>query len=238
MLQKHQIRKLHTCSSAITTRRSVVVSAAKDTKQPKRGFGAVKQEKVVKDGCPCGSGKYYKECCKPRHTGAEIASTVEETVRARFSAILKKDVSYLLKTTHPDFHSFMYGTEPGAALRTLQDDLWNTCDHYEYSNLKIYSVQPGDQPDEQLAVFQYTVYDKRTPLIDEQGNKVRKVQVEQSRFKQEAVGKLWLFADCKVVEVPEALAKVAELQAKDMAASQQAQRQQAQGHQQDASGQQ
>jgi hypothetical protein len=93
---------------------------------------------------------------------------------------------------------------------------------YEYSNLKMHSVQPGDQPDEELAVFQYTVYDKRTPLIDDQGNKVRKVQVEQGRFKQEAASNIWLFADCKLVEVPEALAKVAEQQAKDMAANKQA----------------
>jgi hypothetical protein len=80
-------------------------------------------------------------------------------------------------------------------------------------------VQPGEQPDEAYAVFQYTVYDLRTPLIDDQGNKSRKVQIEQSRFLQDPDTKLWRFADYKLVEVPEALARTAELQAKDMAAA-------------------
>jgi hypothetical protein len=55
-----------------------------------------------------------------------VAPSVEATIRARFSAILKKDISYLLKTSHPDLHTFMYGSEPGQSLRQLQDDLWNT----------------------------------------------------------------------------------------------------------------
>jgi uncharacterized protein YchJ len=67
-----------------------------------------------------------QKCCKPYHTGAAAAPTVEATIRARFSAILKKDISYLLKTSHPDLHTFMYGSEPGQSLRQLQDDLWNT----------------------------------------------------------------------------------------------------------------
>jgi uncharacterized protein YecA (UPF0149 family) len=60
MLHKHQTNRFNTFRSAATSRRGVLVSAAKDTKQPKKGFGAVKQEKIVKDGCPCGSGRYYK----------------------------------------------------------------------------------------------------------------------------------------------------------------------------------
>lgn len=69
---------------------------------------------------------HLQKCCKPYHTGAVASPNVEATIRARFSAILKKDISYLLKTSHPDLHSFMYGSEPGQALRQLQDDLWNT----------------------------------------------------------------------------------------------------------------
>jgi hypothetical protein len=46
---------------------------------------------------------------------------------------------------------------------------------------------------------------------------VPQVQIEESRFTRE--DGLWLFTDYKLVEVPEALAKTAELQAKDMAAA-------------------
>lgn len=83
----------------------------------------------------------------------------------------------------------------------------------------MHQVQPGDQPDEQWAVFQYAVYDLRTPYIDDQGNKSRKVQIEQSKFIRDADDGMWKFAEYKMVEVPEALARAAEMQAKDMAAA-------------------
>eukprot|EP00879_Flechtneria_rotunda_P021975 GHRR01023175.1.p1 GENE.GHRR01023175.1~~GHRR01023175.1.p1 ORF type:complete len:193 (+),score=28.16 GHRR01023175.1:430-1008(+) len=125
-------------------RKSIIVSAAKGASNGKpssKGFGAAKPQKLgAKDTCPCGSNLRYKECCKSIHTGVTLAPSVEATVKARFSAILKKDVSFLLQSTHPDFHTFHYGTEPGGALRALQDDLWNTVEHYEYDNLKILKV--------------------------------------------------------------------------------------------------
>jgi uncharacterized protein YchJ len=65
---------------------------------------------------------------------------VEDTVRARFSAILTRDVSYLVKSTAPAFHSFHYGGEPGASTAQLTEDMQNTVDNYEYSALKIREV--------------------------------------------------------------------------------------------------
>lgn len=67
-------------------------------------------------------------------------------MRARFSAILKKDVSYLIKSTSPHFHSFHYGGEPGASLSQLQEDMQSTVDNFEYSNLKIREVGQWAQP--------------------------------------------------------------------------------------------
>jgi hypothetical protein len=37
-------------------------------------------------------------------------------------------------------------------------------------------VQAGGSPDESTVVFQYTVYDKRKPALDDNGNKMRKVR--------------------------------------------------------------
>lgn len=87
------------------------------------------------------------------------------------------------------------------------------------SLLLLPQVVPGDTEDEAIAVFQYAVYDKRTPLLDDAGNKARKVQVEQARFLRAGDDGGWQFVDVKLVEVPEALAKVAEQQARDMAAA-------------------
>jgi hypothetical protein len=41
-------------------------------------------------------------------------------------------------------------------------------------------VRNGETPDEATAVFQYTVYDKRKPLVDDQNNKMRKVRPVQA----------------------------------------------------------
>lgn len=40
----------------------------------------------------------------------------------------------------------------------------------------VLQVRNGETPDEATAVFQYTVYDKRKPLVDDQNNKMRKVR--------------------------------------------------------------
>lgn len=48
-----------------------------------KGFGAAKKsagdKKAAKEGCPCGSGKSYKQCCKQLHSGAAVAPSVEDT---------------------------------------------------------------------------------------------------------------------------------------------------------------
>lgn len=215
-------------------RRLVVAAAAaaKGKAPPKKsakGFGAAKpaeQAGPLRDGCPCGAKAHYKSCCKPFHTGAAVPPTVEATVRARFSAILKKDVSFLLRSTHAHFIEAWAPDEPDAtaALRKLQDDLWNTVEHYTYTNLRIRGVEPSERhPDEeQVATFSYTLYDERTPLIDDAGNKARKVITEQSTFIKNPDSGLWQLAEARTVEVPESFARAAEQQAKDMAAAQQA----------------
>ncbi|KAF8072578.1 hypothetical protein HT031_000238 [Scenedesmus sp. PABB004] len=206
-------------------RRVAAAAAGKGAGKGGKGFGAAKPAAGgaanPADGCPCGSGKSYKQCCKPLHAGSAAAPSVEATIRARFSAILKKDVSYLLKTTHPTFHAFQYGTEPGAALERLSDDLHNTVENYEYSALKVRNVEVNeDDSDEALALFQYAVYDLVKPLLDDQGQKARQVQIEKSRFLRDGAGdKLWRFADYQLATVPEAFARVAAAEQRDMAAA-------------------
>lgn len=40
-------------------------------------------------------------------------------------------------------------------------------------------MRKAEDPNDATVVFQYTVFDKRTPLLDDQGNKVRKVTGER-----------------------------------------------------------
>lgn len=48
--------------------------------------------------------RFYKGCCKPYHSGANVAPTLEATIRARFCAVPKKEVAYLVQTCHPGAH--------------------------------------------------------------------------------------------------------------------------------------
>lgn len=53
------------------------------------------------DPCPCGSGRPYSACCGALHTGARLAETPEELMRSRYSAYVRRDGDYLLRTWHP-----------------------------------------------------------------------------------------------------------------------------------------
>ncbi len=48
--------------------------------------------------CPCGSGKIFGDCCDPILTGARLASTPEELMRARFTAHFVQDWLFVHNT--------------------------------------------------------------------------------------------------------------------------------------------
>ena len=51
--------------------------------------------------CPCGSSLNYEQCCGIYHAGA-LPETTEQLMRSRYSAFVKCDVEYLLRTQHKD----------------------------------------------------------------------------------------------------------------------------------------
>ncbi len=50
--------------------------------------------------CPCGLSQAYEACCGRYHSGA-AAPTAEALMRSRYSAFVKGDTGYLLRTWHP-----------------------------------------------------------------------------------------------------------------------------------------
>jgi SEC-C motif-containing protein len=46
-------------------------------------------------GCPCGSGRTYGECCEPVLQGGRVPATAEELMRARFVAHVANDFRFL-----------------------------------------------------------------------------------------------------------------------------------------------
>ena len=48
--------------------------------------------------CPCGVGASYLQCCAPLHLGQRPARSPEELMRSRYSAFVKQDAAYLLRS--------------------------------------------------------------------------------------------------------------------------------------------
>ncbi|MFH9007826.1 YchJ family protein [Streptomyces afghaniensis] len=51
--------------------------------------------------CPCGLPQAYEACCGRYHSGSAAAPTAEALMRSRYSAFVKGDAGYLLRTWHP-----------------------------------------------------------------------------------------------------------------------------------------
>ncbi len=53
---------------------------------------------MKKEKCPCGSKKYFDECCGLYISGKFIPKTPEALMRSRYSAYTRGDVDYIQKT--------------------------------------------------------------------------------------------------------------------------------------------
>ncbi|WP_099052773.1 YchJ family protein [Streptomyces glaucescens] len=56
---------------------------------------------VGRTPCPCGLAQTYDACCGRFHRGTESAPTAERLMRSRYSAFVRRDEAYLLRTWHP-----------------------------------------------------------------------------------------------------------------------------------------
>jgi len=66
-----------------------------------------------KPSCPCGLAETYEECCGRFHRGEAAAPTAESLMRSRYSAFVKRDEEYLLRTWHPRTRPPRVDFDPG-----------------------------------------------------------------------------------------------------------------------------
>ncbi len=50
--------------------------------------------------CPCGSRRDYAQCCGLCHRGKQQAATAEALMRSRYTAYVRGDSAYLMRTWH------------------------------------------------------------------------------------------------------------------------------------------
>ncbi|MDT0466305.1 YchJ family protein [Streptomyces gibsoniae] len=70
--------------------------------------------------CPCGLPEAYEKCCGRFHTGAAAAPTPEALMRSRYSAFVRGDTAYLLRTWHPRTRPEPLELDPGVRWTGLE----------------------------------------------------------------------------------------------------------------------
>lgn len=56
--------------------------------------------------CPCGNDSTFAQCCELIHTEPKKAQTAEQLMRARYSAFVMKNITFLYDTFHPNTRRF------------------------------------------------------------------------------------------------------------------------------------
>lgn len=82
--------------------------------------------------CPCGSGKTLADCCEPVLKDAAAARTPEELMRARYTAHVLRDYTFLVESTHP-------GHREGLDEKGIADWAANVT----WTGLEVHSATPG-----------------------------------------------------------------------------------------------
>jgi SEC-C motif domain protein len=87
-----------------TGKRSKKPSRPGSTKAPLKGFGGAAAEL-----CPCGSSESYRTCCGKIHTSLTefLRCTPEQVVRARYTAYAKRNIDFIIQSTHPENPRYM-----------------------------------------------------------------------------------------------------------------------------------
>ncbi|MFG2122325.1 YchJ family protein [Streptomyces sp. NPDC048710] len=70
--------------------------------------------------CPCGRPESYDACCGRFHSGLAAAPTAEALMRSRYSAFVKGDTGYLLRTWHPRTRPEHLDLDPGMTWTGLE----------------------------------------------------------------------------------------------------------------------
>ncbi|MEJ2480749.1 MAG: YchJ family protein [Acidihalobacter sp.] len=120
------------------------------------------------DGCPCGSGRAYAQCCGRYVDGGELPDTAEQLMRSRYTAYTLAREDYLLATWHVSTRPPSLGFEPAQ----------------QWLGLKIVRTEAGGATDAEGRV----AFVARSKL----GGRAQRLE-EDSRFVKE--GGRWYYVD-------------------------------------------
>ncbi|MHC3474026.1 YchJ family protein [Streptomyces sp. 7R007] len=87
------------------------------TSQSRRQHGSAPAHKSP---CPCGLAETYEACCGRFHRGEAAAPTAEALMRSRYTAFVKRNEQYLLRTWHPTTRPATLELDPAMRWRGLE----------------------------------------------------------------------------------------------------------------------
>ncbi|MEU9556655.1 YchJ family protein [Streptomyces fumanus] len=70
--------------------------------------------------CPCGLPEPYEKCCGRFLAGTAAAPTAEALMRSRYTAFVRLDAAYLLRTWHPRTRPARLDLDPGTRWAGLE----------------------------------------------------------------------------------------------------------------------
>ena len=124
--------------------------------------------------CPCHSGMFYVDCCKPYHEGL-FAENALKLMRSRYSAYALMNVDYIIRTTHPENPT--YTVDFTEWKKEIRKSYQNT----QFVDLKILEFTDGKE----------TAFVTFTAVLKREGQDLS--FTERSTFLK--VGEFWLYKD-------------------------------------------
>lgn len=139
----------------------IILRAKKSSATQKKSSGVTKKNKnasssgfggAAVENCPCGSGLGYMKCCGKLHRDikAYADATAEQVVRARYSAYAKREVDFIVGSTHPLNKNFMNDIEHWKETIRM-----NCYDNFELTNCEIVNETYELVDDREIAKVQF-----------------------------------------------------------------------------------
>lgn len=162
LLLIHDMQNTHGLSVAPTRLKSTALFAGKQQQSKAKratrnsvgnrtksssGFGGAAVE-----ACPCGSNLGYIKCCGKIHKDPKAygQATAEQVVRARYSAYAKREIDFIIGSTHPLNKDFMVD------IQHWKDTIANNCyDNFELKKCEILDESYEGEGDSQIAKVKF-----------------------------------------------------------------------------------
>ena len=189
--QQQRHRKVVIINNASTSSFTHLFATKKSSQSKKKkarrpstsGFGG-----AAADSCPCGSDKSYMKCCGLLHKKVDefMKAEPEAVVRARYSAYAKREIDFIIQSTHPKNKNF------DADIKHWRKQIDTNC----YDNFELTKCQ----------ILDHEMIDKKTATVSFVANMMQRDSREKTAFMEkstfEKVGGAWLYKEGEIGDPP------------------------------------